>query len=120
MSNLSIYGSLFPMHYDKVHVVVNNTYLVNYYPDNNENIYFYYTYKNTEIKIINAYVFEGYLVIINSDFNYAVNEMTKINLNNYTVYCSNPRINITFDYQVYGDNIMIYLNFIYNYDYENN
>lgn len=111
MSQLSIYGSLSPVHYNNVHIMANNTHIINYYPNNSENVYFYYEYNNDKIIIINAYVYDGFLVIIDTDLNYVTNEMTKINQKNYTVYCSNPHINIIFDYRVCDGDIIIYLKF---------
>jgi hypothetical protein len=113
MTDISIYGSLSPVHYNKLNIIINSTYLINFYTEKQKYIYFYYKYKNTEIIFMNGYLLEGYFVLTYSDPNYIKTEMTKINNNNYTIYCSESYINIAFDYFVNNDTINVYLKFIF-------
>lgn len=113
MTDITIYGSLLPVHYNKLNFIINNTYPINFYTEKQKDVYFYYEYKNTEIIFMTGYLLEGYFVLTNCDSNYIKTEMTKINDNNYTIYCSESYINIIFDYFVCNDTINIYLKFAY-------
>lgn len=112
MTDVSIYGSLSPLHYNNLNFIINTTYLINLYTEEQKNIYFYYTYKNTNIIFMNGYLLESYFVLIDEDINYIKNEMTKINHDNYTIFCSELNINIVFNYLVSNNVVNVYLQFV--------